>query len=198
MKRLTMPLLALLVVAFAALGISNVTTTHNQLEFRNVELKSTDAQLKTLQVKYDNLNEQLDKALDSGKTSEQQLKKLQDEKKRLEKEKADLQQQVSLKQQRDAEAKTVAKAAALSSTAYAAGDPNSAKMFIYQHESGNNPGAINPSSGACGLGQALPCSKMGCSLSDYACQDKFFTGYAMARYGSWENAKAFWLANHWW
>jgi hypothetical protein len=75
---------------------------------------------------------------------------------------------------------------------------NSAKAFIYMKESGNNPGAINASSGACGLGQALPCSKMGCSLSDYACQDAFFTSYAMNRYGSWENAQAFWLANHWW
>jgi len=73
-----------------------------------------------------------------------------------------------------------------------------AKMFIYLKESGNNPGAINKSSGACGLGQALPCSKMPCSLSDYACQDQFFTAYMQARYGTWENAKAFWLSHHWW
>lgn len=75
---------------------------------------------------------------------------------------------------------------------------NAAKAFIYQKESGNRTDAINASSGACGLGQALPCSKMGCSLSDYACQDAWFTNYAMQRYGSWENAQAFWLANHWW
>ena len=71
-------------------------------------------------------------------------------------------------------------------------------MFIYMHESGNNPGSVNVSSGACGLGQALPCSKMPCSLSDYACQDNFFTGYMKARYGTWENAKSFWLAHRWW
>ena len=75
---------------------------------------------------------------------------------------------------------------------------NSAKAFIYSHESGNNPGAINASSGACGLGQALPCSKMPCSLSDYACQDSFFTSYMQGRYGTWENAQAFWLSHHWW
>lgn len=73
-----------------------------------------------------------------------------------------------------------------------------AKAFIYARESGNNPGAINKASGACGLGQALPCSKMPCSLSDYACQDTFFTNYMLQRYGSWENAKAFWLRMHWW
>lgn len=74
----------------------------------------------------------------------------------------------------------------------------SAKMFIYMMESGNNPGAINASSGACGLGQALPCSKMGCSLSDYACQDEFFTAYCLSRYGSWDNAAAFWRSHRWW
>lgn len=73
-----------------------------------------------------------------------------------------------------------------------------AKMFIYMHESGNNPAAVNKSSGACGLGQALPCSKMPCNLSDYACQDSFFTQYMLSRYGSWENAQSWWLSHGWW
>jgi hypothetical protein len=79
-----------------------------------------------------------------------------------------------------------------------ASDNGDAKMFIYMKESGNRPSAINRSSGACGLGQALPCSKMPCSLSDYACQDAFFTRYMQARYGTWENARAFWLSHRWW
>lgn len=75
----------------------------------------------------------------------------------------------------------------------------SAKEFIYLKESGNNPGAINKYSGACGIGQALPCSKLPCSLSDYACQDYWFTNnYMIPRYGTWENARAFWLAHGWW
>ena len=77
-------------------------------------------------------------------------------------------------------------------------DNSDAKMFIYFHESGNNPNSINKNSGSCGLGQALPCSKMPCSLGDYACQDQFFTTYMLNRYGSWVKAKAFWLANSWW
>lgn len=73
-----------------------------------------------------------------------------------------------------------------------------AKAYIYQHESGNNPESINQSSGACGLGQALPCSKLPCSLSDYACQDAWFTDYMLSRYGSWANAQSFWEANGYW
>lgn len=79
--------------------------------------------------------------------------------------------------------------------AEASGD---AKMFIYMKESGNNPNAVNRSSGACGLAQALPCSKMGCALGDYACQDAWATNYMQGRYGTWENAKAFWELHRWW
>lgn len=75
-------------------------------------------------------------------------------------------------------------------------DNSDAKMFIYMHESGNRTTAINP--GGCrGLGQACPGSKLPCG-DDYACQDAYFTSYMAGRYGTWENAKAFWLQNHWW
>lgn len=75
---------------------------------------------------------------------------------------------------------------------------DSFKAFIYNAESGNDPGAINATSGACGLGQALPCSKMPCSLSDYACQDAFFTNYMEGRYGTWAAAYSFWIGHRWW
>lgn len=73
---------------------------------------------------------------------------------------------------------------------------NQAKAFIYQHESGNNPSAVN-SIGCRGLGQACPGSKLPCG-ADYACQDAWFTNYAMTRYGSWEAAYQFWLQHSWW
>lgn len=72
------------------------------------------------------------------------------------------------------------------------------KVFIYIKESTTRTDAINTASGACGLGQALPCSKLSCCLIDYECQDKWFSTYAMQRYGSWAKAKAFWLQHHWW
>lgn len=74
-----------------------------------------------------------------------------------------------------------------------------AKLFIYNHESGNNPTRAN-GSGCLGLGQACPGSKLlaVCPNLDYACEDVFFTNYMLARYKSWDNAKAFWLAHNWW
>lgn len=74
---------------------------------------------------------------------------------------------------------------------------NQAKAYIYQHESGNNPAAVN-SIGCRGLGQACPGSKLPCSNTDYACQDAWFTNYAISRYGSWEKAYSFWIVHRWW
>ena len=69
--------------------------------------------------------------------------------------------------------------------------------YIYMHESGCRLNAIAPN-GACGIGQAWPCAKLPCSLSDYACQNAFFTDYANSRYGGWAGAYQPWLQTQWW
>lgn len=73
------------------------------------------------------------------------------------------------------------------------------KLYIYQHESGNNPTRAN-SAGCLGLGQACPGSKLlaVCPTLDYACEDAYFTSYAVRRYGSWAGAYAFWISHRWW
>lgn len=145
-----------------------------QLEHKSQQLKSTQTDLEQIKVR----------DADTQKKLDETNKQLQETQKQLE-------------------------AKRNTATAYAAELPPTpkvtyavpedvAKAYIYSHESGNNPGSINGSSGACGLGQALPCSKMPCSLTDYACQDSYFTQYMQARYGTWANAQAFWQANHWW
>lgn len=63
---------------------------------------------------------------------------------------------------------------------------------LIRRESGCNPNAVNPSSGACGVGQALPCSKTGCQMGDGACQTIWMNSYVLGRYGSWSAA----LAHH--
>lgn len=70
--------------------------------------------------------------------------------------------------------------------------------YIASRESGWNPSATNPSSGACGLIQAYPCSKVPGGGYDPVANLTWAQGYAVGRYGSWENAYAFWSANHWW
>lgn len=71
--------------------------------------------------------------------------------------------------------------------------------YIYMHESGCSTYNPNPSSGACGLGQAEPCSKLesACPGMDYACENAWFTSYAN-KYGGWAGAYDFWVNNHWW
>ena len=70
---------------------------------------------------------------------------------------------------------------------------------IITHESGYNPNAINSSSGACGLGQALPCSKMPCPLGfkGSLCQIDWVTEYIQRRYVTPNNAWEFWKENKW-
>lgn len=62
-----------------------------------------------------------------------------------------------------------------------------------------DPAAINPTSGACGLGQALPCSKMVCSLAPKGidCQLDWIKDYVANRYGTVSNALEFRISNGW-
>lgn len=70
--------------------------------------------------------------------------------------------------------------------------------FIVRRESSWNPNATNPSSGACGLVQALPCSKVPGNGYDPIDNLRWASGYAEARYGGWAPAYDFWTRNHWW
>lgn len=69
--------------------------------------------------------------------------------------------------------------------------------FIVTRESGWNPNAVNPSSGACGLGQQLPCGKWAGAWNDPVAALRAMNGYVHGRYGGWQQAVAFWSANHW-
>lgn len=70
-------------------------------------------------------------------------------------------------------------------------------MRILDWESHCNPNAVNPSSGACGLAQELPCGKSGCTLGDGACQMRWFNQYVLSRYGSFAAAVSFHLSHGW-
>lgn len=85
----------------------------------------------------------------------------------------------------------------------AAGITHPDAHFLIAKESGCNPRAVNPDSGACGIPQALPCSKMGPVNADGTSgvspedQLRWMNSYVHGRYGGWEGARSFWEGNNW-
>ena len=77
-----------------------------------------------------------------------------------------------------------------------------AEYWIIMHESGGDPTADNPRSTAFGLGQLLLDGRrhyLGANYdtTDCALQLQAFRGYVRDRYGTAENARAFWIAHGW-
>jgi hypothetical protein len=75
--------------------------------------------------------------------------------------------------------------------------------YIIDHESGWSFTKYNyAGSGAYGLGQALPASKMAPYGADYmtnpVTQLRWANAYAVGRYGSWANAYSHWISRHTW
>ena len=93
------------------------------------------------------------------------------------------------------QAKAIAKQLIPDATQY------NAFAHIVEHESGWNVNATNASSGAYGLVQALPGSKMASAGADWktnaATQIKWGLDYMNSRYGSPSAAWSFWQSNGW-
>ncbi len=75
--------------------------------------------------------------------------------------------------------------------------------YIVSHESGWRSTVWNKTgSGAYGLGQAMPATKMAAFGDDYlsnpVTQLRWANAYAHDRYGSWYGAKQFWMNHAWW
>lgn len=174
---------------FIGVGVHNLVKTKHTIQLKTIEIQDINLQLKNLEEKYQ-------QELHKNNVNQEELQKLQQERERLEKE---LQARAEAKRIAAERLQKASNTATFTATASAAscGD-NEYKAYIYMKESGCRTDAINRSSGACGIGQALPCSKLPCSLSDFACQDAWFTNYAITRYGSWYNAYVFWTRNSWW
>jgi hypothetical protein len=71
-------------------------------------------------------------------------------------------------------------------------------QILINMESGCDPGKWNRAgSGACGIPQALPCSKLPGFPNDPVAQIRWMQSYVFERYGSWANAVAFHLIHNW-
>lgn len=69
--------------------------------------------------------------------------------------------------------------------------------ILVTKESSWNPNAVNRSSGACGLAQALPCSKLGSNWNDPVHALQWMDRYVRSRYGSWQAALNFHYSHNW-
>lgn len=85
------------------------------------------------------------------------------------------------------------------------GNLSSAERWIIMHESGGRTNAQNPTSSAFGLGQLIYANRaaygarLGVSpnTTDYGAQLSMFRMYVRERYGTAENAQAFWQSHGW-
>lgn len=67
-------------------------------------------------------------------------------------------------------------------------------LELIRRESTCNPNAVNPDSGACGIGQDIK----GCSVgSDPVAQLKWMWDYVQGRYSTWQEAVAFHDGHNW-
>lgn len=207
-KKLDNPVFKKLALAFVIVIIATATylqylAPHTLEAKQRVELESTQHQL--IETKR-TLEQQ--KTLDAQQDAEKQ-KQIEEVQKKLE------ETEKALQAKRSTPTSTVAYAAeAPASTpqrTYTGGGNKEAWMAaagipqdqwgyvdsIVSRESSWNPNAVNASSGACGLAQALPCSKMGPNWSDPVVALKWQYNYVTQRYGGYPQAVAFWNANHW-
>jgi len=154
-----------------------------------------------VQQELDNKNKTLDTSTKSNKKLQQQVDKLEKQRQKLEKElQAKRANQIKVAQTPRAQASPVKISGTKQDWLRASGIPESQWVYvdyIVSRESSWNPNAVNASSGACGLGQQLPCGKWAGAWNDPVAALKAQYGYVNARYGGYAQAYSFWLSNSW-
>lgn len=210
MKKLFIAIPLLLV--FIALGIANIQEQRQLNQNLDIQLDQKEIRIKNLQQKMLEINKELDEHKGSSEQDQERIKQLEQEKQQLEKDlqaKLERERQEVIAQQKLERASNTATGTATASASIggskqdwlrASGIPESqwwAVDYIVSRESSWNPNAVNKSSGACGLGQQLPCGKWAGAWNDPVAALKAQYGYVNARYGGYPQAVAFWQANHW-
>lgn len=219
MKRyLKFAIALIIVIIFAGAGITNLKAQDHKIQLKEVQLQDTGTELKKLQLDYDILNKEIDQERHRKNIDKEKIKNLEKERDKLQNKTIELEKQVNAKREAQRLAAERLKNASNSATftGYAsagsisgscsewkalAGIPNThATNTLIDKESGCNPRAVNPSSGACGIPQALPCSKMGPVNPDGTSgvgpvgQLRWMDNYVHDRYGSWDAALSAWYS----
>lgn len=202
-------LTAVAFLGFVGLGAYDTTQHKQQIQLKDIQLKSTTTKLNEIQLDYKALDTKQQELLQNHDSNQQQLDQIKKERDELDRRNKELEAQIQARaaeKARLASLSTTKKVSAATAPVngscdewlVAAGvtDLASAKDLI-RRESGCNPYAVNKSSGACGVAQELPCGKSGCKLGDGACQVKWMDSYVKSRYGSWANALAHSYSHNW-
>lgn len=203
----------LVIVGFSYLAIENISQLDKSLKDTKMKLDLKNSETKKLQSKWDKVNQELENLKKDHSSSKDKIKELEQQKQNLE-------NQLQAKAEQKAKLAQIAEASKKASAAAPAPQPVKVSgtceqwmaqagitdianaSFIFHKESGCNPNAVNASSKAHGVCQALPGNKMATVGSDWysnpVTQMRWCQSYAIGRYGSWANAVAFWKANRWW
>jgi hypothetical protein len=183
-----------------------VAQTENNLKLKNdIQLQTTRTKLELKRQRVTEIEKELENTKNSDKQKTDRLNELEKELKELERQ----------LEARRAEKRKIATTNPFT-TQTAAAQPvrspqGSCKDWMRQagisdmvngyelimRESSCNPNAVNSSSGACGIAQALPCGKKPGQWNDPVNSMRWMQGYVMARYGSWAAAVQFHDRNNW-
>ena len=172
------------------------------------DIQHTQSQIKRLETERQELHNKTEELQKTNTQTQQQLedqKKLEDqlrnEIKNLQAAKAEKQRLAALAASPKAFAEEPIRASgSCADWMAAAGIPSTyATNKLIINESGCRPTAVNPDSGACGIPQALPCSKIAHCGVEPVCQLRWMDSYVKDRYGSWDGALAAWNSRypHW-
>lgn len=200
--------LAIALLGFIGLGLNQIKHDREVKQIQRIEIKSNEAKLIELDNKYKDVLEQKTNTEAEKDEQQKRIDELESERGRLERElQAKLNKQAEDKKKLAEAAKKATgtqTASAISGNKHdwlrASGIPESDWQYvdyIVSRESSWNPNAVNRSSGACGLGQQLPCGKWAGAWNDPVAALKAQHGYVKARYGSYAQAYQFWLSNKW-
>jgi F0F1-type ATP synthase assembly protein I len=210
-KHLPMALLILLLVSFIGAGTMNIRHTNQKLQFNKIQLKSKEAKLIELNLKYD---EVINLKTKSDQERQEQLRRIEE----LEAQKEALERDLQAKRLKDrleqqklasASKRAVGVSSASASSCEVVRSIMSSKGFsgaeldaaveLARVESGCRTNNNNPSSGACNYFQEYPCGKWG-GNSNTEAHINGAIGYMQASYGSWQNALRVWRTRspHWW
>lgn len=209
MSRFMELLFIAILISFSGFAVMSMNQKDETIELQEINLEDKNIKIDELQSNYDNVVEELNSLKDELDTTKSKYSEKKEKIKQLEEEKANLESQLQAKLEQK---EKLAKAAQITSTASATSAPvGSCRDWMVQagisdmdnayilimRESSCNPSAVNASSGACGIGQQLPCGKWKHQWDDPVGAMIDMQEYVYQRYGSWANAVNFHNQNHW-